>query len=162
MGEIDQPILALIEELKTVQTQADLLGNLEAWKNITEFDWYLFALNRTKSMQKSEHVVLTNYPAEWMEKYEAEKLFQKDPVVKYVMNHQNNIFWDSFKDLDGYNSPEQLDVGLLNTRNMNRGFFIGHVNSIYQRCSGRDLRTQRACKNIPSSMSANHFYFLRR
>jgi len=110
MNDIALAISVLVEELKSAQSQSDLTDSLEAWKKVTGFDWYLFALNRSKSMQVSEHIILTNYPSEWMQRYESEKLYLLDPVVKYVMNHQNAIFWDTFKDMDGYNSPEQLEI----------------------------------------------------
>lgn len=109
MNDIDIAINALVEELKSAQSQDDLMENLDAWRKATEFDWYLFALNRSETMQVSEHIILSNYPAEWMQKYQSEKLFLIDPVVKYVVNHQNSIFWDMFKDMDGYNSPEQKE-----------------------------------------------------
>jgi len=108
MDAINTEISVLVDDLKNARSQTDLMANLEAWKTATDFDWFLFAMNRSKSMQVSEHIILTNYPKEWMHKYETEKLYQIDPVVKYVMNHQNSIFWDNFKDLDGYNSTEQI------------------------------------------------------
>jgi len=107
MERLADVVGALVEELKCAKAETDLTNSLEAWRKATGFDWYLFALNRSESMQESEHVILSNYPADWLKKYQSEKLYLIDPVVKYVLNHQDTIFWDMFKNMDGYNSPEQ-------------------------------------------------------
>ena len=109
MSEIGSTINALVEELKNAQCRADLQSSLEDWTEATGFDWYLFALNRSESMQESEQIIISNYPEDWRAEYISERYMLIDPVVKHVLNHQNNVFWNTFSDLEGYNSPEQTE-----------------------------------------------------
>ena len=156
---MDSQIAALVEELKTAKTQADLHLNLERWKNILDFDWYLFALSRSESMQVSEHIILTNYPDEWMSRYTEEKLHLVDPVVKYVLNHQSAVFWETFRKLEGYRSPEQIafldlaaEYGLVSGCSIpcnSYGYFA--VFSIANKTSTKLSR-------LNESLPINHFY----
>ena len=107
MADIGREVSDLVLGLKQAQTKSDLMASLEAWKLASGLDWYSFGLNRAESMQVSEHVILTNYPDDWMSMYEGNKLFLIDPVVKYVLNHQSPVLWSEFVDIEGYNTHEQ-------------------------------------------------------
>ena len=159
MESINSAINALVGELKTAQTQESLKSNLESWKEITGFDWYLFALNRSESMQVSEHIIISNYPVEWLQKYESEKLFTVDPVVKYVINHQNAIFWDSFVDLDGYNSPEQLDfLELASSFGLVSGCSIPCNSYGHYAVFSMAANSKAKLSNMNEYLPFNHFY----
>lgn len=159
MDDIDYQIRCLVEELKSAATLTDVKNNLELWRLTTDIDWYLFALGFSTSTQISDYIILSNFPNQWMSKYENEKLHLVDPVVKYVMKHQSAIFWDSFKNLRGFNAIEQQDF-------LRSAALHGLVSGCSIPCNSYDdfavfsmaNRSKNKINVLNESLPLNHFY----
>ena len=88
----------LIKKLKEVTDEKQIKEFLFQLLDILNVDYYLFALSFPYSMNKSDSLVITNYPGDWFKRYENKKLIEIDPVTSYVAKYNSPIFWDQFKD----------------------------------------------------------------
>jgi len=157
---MDMSVLAInkiIVDVKEAKSSSDLQECLDSLRKCIGFDWYMFAMNRSEGMP--DHLFLTNYPSDWLMRYGSEKLFNVDPVVKYVLNHQDVVFWDTFKDLEGYNTKKQIEFMRLA-----QSYGLGSGCSIPCNSYGRfavfsiAVRSEKEMENIYEYLPHIHYF----
>ena len=93
-----QLVNELIQKLKEITDEKQIKEFLYQLLDILNVDYYLFALTFPYSMNKSDSLVITNYPGNWVKRYENKKLIEVDPITSHVAKYNSPIFWDQLQD----------------------------------------------------------------
>lgn len=89
-------ILKVIEGARNCDTQRQLKGLLMKAKDLVEADNAICGLAKVQGSSVTEvlSIINGNFPQEWMSRYQAERLYFIDPVVKYHTQFSMPQFWD--------------------------------------------------------------------
>lgn len=84
-----QTIPDLIEATNQAQSIDDIHDVCQTICQITEFDFFIYGAVLPISLVRPEHVIISGYPQDWWERYQAEGYLTIDPVVAHTMSHQS-------------------------------------------------------------------------
>lgn len=90
-------LLEAIEASRACASRADLKDIIIKVKDLSGAEHSACGLGQMTSEGLSEGIVPLNgnYPDEWIDIYVSQKLFYKDPVVRYHTRHMSSCLWSS-------------------------------------------------------------------
>lgn len=93
-----QIVNKLIKNLQQVTDEKQLKAFLFKTIELLEIDYFLLGISFPFSMNKSDFLIIDNYPEDWVKRYEKLQLVKIDPVAKFAAKNNSPIFWDQLND----------------------------------------------------------------
>jgi LuxR family quorum-sensing system transcriptional regulator SolR len=83
------------DQLSAAPDRAALMGHMGPLVKQLGFDHFAYVMKIDLMLTRPSHLILTDYPAEWVQHYVAGNYFECDPVLAAAQRSSLPVLWDS-------------------------------------------------------------------